>query len=264
LAALVDECLFKAPGSRPSPQNLSARLERAASAPPSSGAARLQEAYRAEARREAERTREASKASTEQERRDELAASAARSFQFIGRELYDAVTQSAPGAARLGPAAGPWTVSLGGARLSWNEPRPSRGFGQPGAPTFDLIAFASISLTTPKNPYGYKGRNHSLYFCDAQQAGEYAWFETAFMSSAFSGAVAATSPFSLDPGDAAEALGRGMALRQAAWPFTRLVHSECEEFIDRWLDWFARASQGQLGLPGHMPERPTTGTWRMD
>ena len=53
-----------------------------------------------------------------------------------------------------------------------------------------------------------------------------------------------------------------MADYQVAWPFTALVIGELEEFVDRWVGWFADAVEGRLAQPSHMPERPVDGTWR--
>lgn len=72
------------------------------------------------------------------------------------------------------------------------------------------------------------------------------------------------NPFSLDPGsDAAKALWSGMAELQLAWPFTALTVGESlDEFVTRWLTWFADAALGKLQHPSSMPERPPNGSWR--
>jgi hypothetical protein len=44
-------------------------------------------------------------------------------------------------------------------------------------------AHASIELRAPADPYGYEGRGHSLWFCDALEAGRFSSFETGFMIS---------------------------------------------------------------------------------
>jgi hypothetical protein len=35
-----------------------------------------------------------------------------------------------------------------------------------------------------------------------------------------------------------------------------------DEFIERWVDWFALAAQGQLQRPSTMPERPARNSWQ--
>jgi eukaryotic-like serine/threonine-protein kinase len=37
----------------------------------------------------------------------------------------------------------------------------------------------------PADDSGYEGRGHSLWYCDAREAGRYQWFETAFTLSPF-------------------------------------------------------------------------------
>jgi hypothetical protein len=116
-----------------------------------------------------------------------------------------------------------------------------------------------LDLRFPQDRYEYEGRSHSLWFCDAQVAGEYAWYETAFMVSPFIARRGRQDPFALPPGEeAAKAVWPGMAEFQAAWPFTRLSLGELDEFIDRWAGWFADAAAGRLMHPSTMPERQPT------
>jgi hypothetical protein len=88
LATLIDECLYKAAQTRPSPANFSRRLERhQAKMGTSVGLAQLQEANHAEVQRRAEAARQHSQARTESERRADLAASAARGLSRISDQL---------------------------------------------------------------------------------------------------------------------------------------------------------------------------------
>jgi serine/threonine-protein kinase len=72
-------------------------------------------------------------------------------------------------------------------------------------------------------------------------------------------------PFAMDDlGEAAlhEAL-RGVAgIRQIAWEFTPVDPGDCEDFVQRWLDWFASAAEGTLDRPNQLPEHPVPRTWR--
>ncbi len=64
------------------------------------------------------------------------------------------------------------------------------------------------------------------------------------------------NPFALDPGTAAaKALWRGMSDFQIAWPFNPLTVGSLDEFIERWIGWFADAAAGRLRHPEQMPER---------
>jgi serine/threonine-protein kinase len=57
-------------------------------------------------------------------------------------------------------------------------------------------------------------------------------------------------PFALSPGEeAAKALWTGMAEYQVAWPFTHLSLEQLDDFIDRWMGWFADAAAGKLSHP---------------
>lgn len=109
----------------------------------------------------------------------------------------------------------------------------------------------------------YAGRAHSLFYCDAQAEGVYRWFETAFMVSPLIGRRAAMDPFAFAPSEnAGKALSPAMAEWQVAWPFTPIDQGGEDEFIERWLGWFAVAEQGQMRHPSSMPERPPQNTWR--
>jgi serine/threonine-protein kinase len=83
------------------------------------------------------------------------------------------------------------------------------------------------------------------------------------MFSPLMGRSARQEPFALEPGvESAKAIWTGMAEYQVAWPFTPLIVGQLEEFVDRWADWFARATEGALNHPTQMPERQPQGSWR--
>jgi hypothetical protein len=113
-------------------------------------------------------------------------------------------------------------------------------------PAFDVVASTGVIVRIPmKN--GFKGRSHSLWFCDAEQVGRFQWYEVAFMSSPLLGGSSNVRPFMLDPGpEAAKALSNGLAELQLAWPLTPLDVGQLDEFIDRWTSWFAAAALGRL------------------
>jgi eukaryotic-like serine/threonine-protein kinase len=260
LAALVEECLIKAPGARPSAANLLVRLKNPAN-PPSAGLARLQEANRAQVNRNAETARRASLAATEAERRGALLDAAAQTLEPIADALLATIEDGAPAAKRESNA-----VSLGNAQLrifsAQQSPASASGAGK--RIPFDVIAHSTVVVAMPQDTYGYEGRSHSLWFCDALVAGEYRWFETAFMPNPLTGNRMNREPFAIDPGDppAGQALGPGMGTYQVAWPVTRLDDENLEEFFDRWVGWLADAAAGRLHHPGSMPEKSPEGSWR--
>ncbi|WP_216870642.1 serine/threonine-protein kinase [Modestobacter excelsi] len=271
LAALIEECLYKSPGARPVPANLLARLQKAADTTLTPGGAALASAYQRQAERVRGEEIAASRARDEQERRGELTDAARRSLERVSTALLETVTDLAPGALVQRRPEG-WSVELHGARFGVSTPIP---IGQdvrwdPWRPSFDIIAAATVSVVFPANAYGYAGRSHSLYYCDAQRQGAYSWFETAFMHNPIlGGVIRGQEPFALHPADplagpepVGKALANAMTEYQVAWPFTELVPGESDDFNDRWMGWFAAAADGQLSRPSMMPEYPTDGSWR--
>ena len=260
-AALIDECLYKAPEARPRPANFEARLSRVAASPSSPGLMRLQEANREEVLRRGDTARRESEARTEGQRREGLFESALHAYVGIAETLLAAIVDNAPAAEVQAPATVGWTVRLGPGELSMAPPQhPNQEM--PGV-AIDIVAFTEIQLEIPPDRQGYKGRSHSLWFGDIQQARDYGWYETAFMTHPLSGTQMDRDPFALRPGlDAREALNPGVGTLQVAWPFTRLVLGELDDFVSRWAGWFADAAEGRLSHPQSMPERQTVGTWR--
>jgi len=267
LAALVEECLYKAPQARPSAANLVKRLERVAELASSPGLAALQEANRAHATQRAESARAASVAESEQKRRAGLFEAATTSFSKIAEAFKDALLSSASAAVAQSLRGGGWELRLGPAALTLTGPvRTAESvWGSWDKPAFDVVAHSSINLRIPQDRYGYAGREHSLWFCDAAPdgAGNYQWFETAFMVSPLVPKRALQDPFGLDPSEeAAKAIGRGITEWQLAWPFTPLTVGDLEEFISRWAREFAAASVGRLSHPSTMPECRPDGSFR--
>lgn len=265
LKALVAECLFKAPGVRPSPAAIVARLGRIERTAASPGLARLQDANLAEVARMGEAAAQASKQRSEEGRRRDLAAAATQGLTRIGDQLRTSISDAAPAAqVRVGRAGG-WSVHLGGATLSLkpSEATPPKPWEPWYAPAFDVVAHASLVDSFPTDRYGYGGRGHSLWFCDAREAGRFGWFETAFMLSPLSRQRSAINPFALPPGEeAAKALWTGLAEFDVAWPFEPLTFDDLDGFVGRWAGWLAQAGQGRLSHPNTMPERQAGGTWR--
>jgi len=266
LGALVGECLYKEPEARPSVANLLARLRKIKDKPVTGGLARLQAANRDEALRLGEEARRISEATTELERRDGLAKAAKAAFTLINEEVKETLTEAVP-AARVTLAGGGWTLALQDAQLEFGgfETSPRRALDAYGSPgLIDVIAwsFIRVRMSQP-NTLAYAGRSHSLWYCDALEAGRYQWFETAFMNSPFIGQNPQVNPFALSPGtQAGEALSRVMGTGQVAYPFTPLVPGDLDEFIGRWAEWFARAAARALQHPSLLPESSPEGSYR--
>ena len=265
LRALIGECLYKAPGARPNPGNVVARLMAAQKAPASGGRARLQQANMREVERQGASVRHESEQRSEAERRQDLFRAATSSFSQIGEELRSAVVENAPTAVLNVGRNGSWSIELNQTELilSVVTQAPSNPWGGWEPPKFDVIAYASVAVRIPTNRYGYEGRSHSLWFCDAHEAERYGWFETAFMITPMISKSSRMAPFAMDLGEgAAKALWQGMAEFQMAWPFTQLLIGDLDEFVDRWLGWFADGAQGRFNVPSTMPEKQAHGSWR--
>ncbi|CAL9578382.1 Serine_threonine-protein kinase PknD [Streptomyces sp. enrichment culture] len=264
LAALVEECLLKPPQARPTPANMLAKLDRMVQQPLAGGLAVLAAADRGEVVRKAEEHRRRSEYRTEQERREDLVRAAESLLSRFSDACLTAFAEAAPNGRLDRAKNGGWTFELGQAGLAFSYARTAAPevWSNDTRPPFDIIAYAAMSLRL-KGASAYQGRSHSLWYCDAQVQGEYRWFETAFMTTPLMAQGSAIEPFALLPDSAARgAVGPGIDVRQVAWPFMPLEIAEPEEFIDRWASWLAAGSQGRLGRPSQMPERPIQGTWR--
>jgi serine/threonine protein kinase len=263
LAALIDECLYKAPEARPSPANVTARLTRAAQAPLSTGLVKLQEANRDAAARQAIATRVASQQLSESERLKALSDAAHRALKQISAALEATIQEAAPLADFTSPTKRAdfassseigWTVQLGYAALIFSSPSniPKQPwYDDPGgwvrgqAPAFSVISYADLALKIHPWPghawHGDTRRSHSLWYCDVQERGNYQWFEVAF---SFYPGPDWSGPLAFKPDrHAAQALqwpeGFG---RKVVWPFTPITPGDLDDFIDRWAGWFADAA----------------------
>lgn len=265
LAALITECLFRAPQGRPAAGNVLERLSRIPTASLAGGLAALAEANRAEAARRSEADRQASAEATEAERRGDLLEAARTSLSLISDQLLTTITNIVSTAEVRRGNQGGWTVRLSSAQLTFTGAKatdPSVWNAETMAP-FDVIAHAAIQLKIPQNRSGYEGRSHSLWYADAKAAERYQWFETAFMATPLRRGMSTMDPFALAPHhEARGAVGPGTAMNQVAWPFTSLSIGDLDEFIDRWTNWLAVAASGELGRPSRMPEREPQGSWR--
>jgi len=264
LVSLVAECLLKAPNARPTPANVRVRLERTLT-PASAGASRLQAANAAIQAAEAKEDARMSAAASEAARREALFKTASLTLKAVSSRMRQEIADNAPAAKpETGSIADDWALRLGPAVIGMDPAIETRAdpWG-PWAPSFDLIAHAAIGVTIPQDQYRFRGRTHSLWFCDAVKAGVYRWFETGFMVSPLMSRTTEYYPVAFDPSEnAGKALANAMTEWQVAWPFTAIDQGEETGFIDRWLEWFGAAATGQLHRPSRQPEGEPHGSWR--
>lgn len=269
LAALVDECLFKDAGARPSALNLFTRLQsRSARKDDSAGFTALHEANRKATAEASSDHQRQSKLRSEQERRTALFDAARRQLAQIGGELREALLQAAPRISQQQPDRENWELTLGHALIQFSQAFPNniesraerevrkrRSGLDPALPPFDVIAYATISVSSRRSHNERVGRARSLWFCDAKESGTYRWYEDAF-------------PDSASPLDRLmhEALRVKVGNSALAWPFTVLQPGQLDDFVDRWAGWLAECAEETLKPPVRKPpsEQKAPGTPRTD
>jgi len=263
LASLVAECLFKAPQARPTAANLSARLE-VIHLPSSPAISLLQAANQVEVQRLSSSAARESQAHSEADRRQELFISACQAMTMIANHLRESILTNASAAiVESKSAAAGFSIRLGKASLILNPPKQSEVRWKQYYPAFEVIAHASLEIKIPADRNGYEGRSHALWFCDAQEEGHFCWYETAFMITPLFQNIMRQTPFTLTPSEGtARSLGRSITQFQVAWPFTKVEPGSEADFTERWIRWFAMATQEKLVYPSTMPERRPDGSWR--
>ena len=262
IQSLVQACLIKAPQARLAPRTLLEQLN-ADWEPSSHASRRLQEANELALRQKVEQEKQESIRQSEEERRQSLLEAGQGSFNAIVNMVYEVVRRDAPECEVIKFTKGGMGCFLNEAKLEIAIPMARRSSppAERAAP-FDVMAFASIALSTGERNAPYEGRSHSLWFCDAAVEGEFRWYETAFRHSPFMPKSSSVNPFDMQLGqDTYLALAPGMHTIQVAWPFTAIDQGGEADFIERWIGWFADAATGQLRDTGHMPD--PTGSWRI-
>jgi eukaryotic-like serine/threonine-protein kinase len=258
IASLVSECLYKLPQARPTAANILVRL-RKSQQPSSPAAMQLQAANQAVVERRVQAAAGDSAQRSENERRGGLFMIAWQSFDMMVEELLTRIAEAASSVLiRRSPYA---TIQLGAGTLAIDAPVAApaeclKAFGGPAA--FDVIAYSTIKVSQPPDRFGYEGRSHALWFCDAHEEGIYRWYETAFMHFPLLGPLTeALNPFAFSPTEeqAAGAFSPGIREYQIAWEPLPFDQGEEEQFIERWIGWFAGAANGGLHSPSQMPER---------
>ena len=257
LSSLITECLQKSPGARPDPGSILKRLQ-ASQRPATPTSSRLQEVYGGVIRARADEDARQAADRTAEMARAELFDSARQSFDRIGRSLTNQISIDAPGAVQDSPRS-QLAIRLGDARLVIETPVPvAAGSLQVWDynPPFDVVTAAAITVRKPLDRYGYEGRSHSLWFCDAHVEGTYRWYELSFGILQNVPQTLSLEPFALGPSDpdAAEAFTPVVTVSQIAWKPLPFDRDDSAQFKDRWLGWFADAVDGTLHRPNPMPE----------
>jgi serine/threonine-protein kinase len=256
LSGLINECLFKAPATRPTAPNIIARLGRVLDDASRPGASALAQAQGEAVQRASEQARLAEIARTEAEHREALYKVALKSYSQIVGDLVEVVGEHAPLAVVVSQDSGV-RINLERGWLALCEVSraapPRRNDDRNDDP--DVIAYGSLSIRQdPPGEQGYPGRSHSLYFCDFDERGKYGWYEVAFMSS---GGAYGTDvvPFDMPPANATLSLFEHYSAdHRLARPFERLTPSDMDETVDRWVGYLGSAARGELQQPWILPE----------
>ena len=258
LRSLIAQCLYKDPQARPVVEDLLRRLDQQLG--PSTGARhRLQQANALAVNELTRLDRQKAVAIEEARRMRSLYKAAQQSHKLIGEMLDELISTNASAALSLGPRR--WMLNNAVIELAPPTLASLPAEDVPYIPTFKVIGYSNITLTIPQDRYGYCGRSHSLWYCDAQDEGRFRWFETAFMS--LGGARSKYVPFALAPdSDSYLALAPVVDITQAAWPFTPIDQGDEDSFVERWLGWFADAAQNNIRRPSLMPEQDPRGSYR--
>ncbi len=248
LASVVTQCLLKAPEVRPRPADLLSRLPLILR-PSSPAGGSLQAANAAHVRRLATETAAQSAARSHTERRREIIASATKALSLVAEELGQSIRSHAPAAVwQMGRADGflGSSATLGRAviRFGLVQQSPTDPWGRSG-PRFQVICHSTITVETPPDRFQHEGKSHSLWFCDAKDTGVFRWYETAFTYAALTGMRNHQDPFALGPcEEAGKALGPAMHVVQVGWQISPVEPGNCGDFVERWMNWFAEAAQG--------------------
>ncbi|TKJ83713.1 serine/threonine protein kinase [Paenibacillus sp. CFBP13512] len=283
LTALITQCLMKAPAVRPLAKDFISRLDQVLR-PASEGASLLQSANLSKSQELASEMTARSATEDENQQKFEIVKSATQLFSMTINQLKQSIHDNAPSAkiekighTIIGRAAKNQTLlnfnedelygfsaTLGSATLTIQPIQETIntewGYYKPA---FQVLAYTSIRVQIPPNNYGYQGREHSIWFCDVEEEGVFHWYETAYMITPVVNKRTSLNPFSLLPGeDSGKALGNTLAEYQVAWPFMKIEVGNENEFLDRWMGWFAKGVSNKLSEPSYMPEIDPYGTWR--
>ena len=268
LQVMIWECLNKAAGARPTADWVLQQLAQAGDAPASLGIQQLQQVSQQYSVQRSQVLAEDEQRRTLLERRKELFQDACRSFENLRATVQNTIVDNAPFAkteerreqTNLGDQITISSVTLVAARLEFAGPRivePERWSGP-----FEVIACASIQLLQTSTHNDYAGRSHSLWYCDALHKGQFEWFELAFMDSPLFGGRQRMEPYAAQPEQISTAFERVVGTAQLAWPLEQLDRADPQEFVDRWIGWFAEASNSKLFRPSTMPEKRVERNWR--
>lgn len=260
LRTLIIQMLAKSPAARPTPRHILERLDQINKPVSSPALSRLYELAGKSAENKATAGAAAASAQTKREQRQELATSAVHLASEFITPLADQLS-SVPGLRKI-ENTNEIQFSFEAARMTLRLPKyVSRPEEWPEHQPFDVVCAGAISIEMTHLHDQWAGREHSLWYCDAQSEGEYHWFETAFHNMRDRRRL---EPYNNRPSvhEAQVAVQRVISSEQVAVPFTALVGETVGLFIERWTTWFTQAAEGSLSQPDRLPEGNVSGSYR--
>ncbi|WP_280408237.1 serine/threonine-protein kinase [Nocardia brasiliensis] len=256
LSSLILAMLSKAPGARPAPAQILERLTAAGRVAASPAVAKLRDLAGKSAEKRAQADAAAAVAKTQKEQRQVLA----QSSLYLVHEWLDPIAEALEAIpdVRKVDNGSELQFSFESALLKFEKPQEIEPIENL---PFDVVCVGALSVEMTSIRTRWAGRSHSLWYCDAQQEGEYLWFETAFHRMRSSMRL---EPYSRKPREqeAQLAIAPVMHTEQVAVPFAPIAGTSVGGFVERWLNWFARAAEETLPQPGMLPEGSPVGSWR--
>jgi hypothetical protein len=252
---LITECLLKDPNTRPEPDRLRERLRTAEVDATKYGTVKLIDLS---ARRTQQVSAEQARLAAERDKKERLQAiveDARTLLKPVAQLIRKELNESAPEVLFdivIGNAAPLYRAKYGNALLEFDRIDPVESAELP----FRVYAYASITVQTGNSVDAWRGRSHSLWFCDALHPGRAAWYELAFTSADRDATRSRLDPFSRPPWSIEQAFLNVVGSPELAWPVTELDLADPSEFIQRWIGWFADAADGSLTRSSAVPDSP--------
>lgn len=254
LDSLVVRMLMKAPEARPTARDVREKAETIANAdgPKFEAMGQLHDLAAERDLANAEADRQRAEGTTREEQRHRLSVSANSLADMFMSNLKDNL-ESVSGIERR-ETMGETIYRLGQGTLLISPMESVREI--PEIP-FDVVSAFSMTVEqdTDAGNWNWNGRSHSLWFCDVEEEGVYDWYETAFHR-VFGGQRPRINPYARTPldADAQSALSPAISSVQVARKFFRIDDEHADEFVNRWIEYFAQAAQGGLYYPALLPE----------
>lgn len=249
LDSLVVRMLMKAPEARPTARDVRDRLSTIEEGPKFSAVGKLHDLAAEQDLARAEADRQRSELTTREQNRHRLVGSAKSLADMFMSNLKGSL-ESVSGIQR-NERMGEIYYRFGQGKLTIS---PVQSIAEIPIMPFDVIAIFSITIEQDKDQMNWNGRQHSLWFCDAEEEGLYDWYETAFHQ--LRGQRPRIEPYALSPMDRDAQLSFSATVHnvQVARKLLRVSDEKADEFVNRWLEYTAQAAEGGLSFPMILPE----------